>query len=156
MVGGWDSSLSSPAEILGIHLTDKGHCCQDHTDQQNTLWWLRLVASQIVAIVFFFLWIGAVFFFLQTLESCQMYVALLAVNDLNHLLWFCILTQVPCNVFSQVMKLTPFEEEELMKKWQEILGPSNEVVVSFFFKEHSFLSCITLFLSEPGSWAFAL
>uniref|UniRef100_A0A668W605 Multiple PDZ domain crumbs cell polarity complex component n=1 Tax=Oreochromis aureus TaxID=47969 RepID=A0A668W605_OREAU len=24
--------------------------------------------------------------------------------------------------------LTPFEEEELMKKWQEILGPSNEVV----------------------------
>ncbi len=30
------------------------------------------------------------------------------------------------------MKLTPFEEEELMKKWQEILGPSNEVVVSFF------------------------
>ncbi|KAM7377385.1 hypothetical protein PAMA_013935 [Pampus argenteus] len=29
-----------------------------------------------------------------------------------------------------VMKLTPFEEEELMKKWQEILGPSNEVVVA--------------------------
>ncbi|XP_044039683.1 multiple PDZ domain protein-like isoform X4 [Siniperca chuatsi] len=28
------------------------------------------------------------------------------------------------------MKLTPFEEEELMKKWQEILGPSNEVVVA--------------------------
>ncbi|XP_045921845.1 multiple PDZ domain protein-like isoform X4 [Micropterus dolomieu] len=27
-------------------------------------------------------------------------------------------------------KLTPFEEEELMKKWQEILGPSNEVVVA--------------------------
>ncbi|XP_041840662.1 multiple PDZ domain protein-like isoform X5 [Melanotaenia boesemani] len=26
-------------------------------------------------------------------------------------------------------KLTPFEEEELMKKWQEILGPSNEVIV---------------------------
>ncbi|XP_035769455.1 multiple PDZ domain protein [Neolamprologus brichardi] len=26
--------------------------------------------------------------------------------------------------------LTPFEEEELMKKWQEILGPSNEVVVA--------------------------
>uniref|UniRef100_A0A8C4IMZ5 Multiple PDZ domain protein n=1 Tax=Dicentrarchus labrax TaxID=13489 RepID=A0A8C4IMZ5_DICLA len=28
------------------------------------------------------------------------------------------------------MKLTAFEEEELMKKWQEILGPSNEVVVA--------------------------
>ncbi|XP_017269912.1 multiple PDZ domain protein isoform X3 [Kryptolebias marmoratus] len=27
-------------------------------------------------------------------------------------------------------KLTPFEEEELMKKWQEILGPSNEVIVA--------------------------
>uniref|UniRef100_A0AAQ5ZB59 Multiple PDZ domain protein n=1 Tax=Amphiprion ocellaris TaxID=80972 RepID=A0AAQ5ZB59_AMPOC len=26
--------------------------------------------------------------------------------------------------------LSPFEEEELMKKWQEILGPSNEVVVA--------------------------
>lgn len=29
------------------------------------------------------------------------------------------------------MKLSPFEEEELIKKWLEILGPSNEVVVSF-------------------------
>ncbi|KAM4536530.1 multiple PDZ domain protein isoform 3-T3 [Odontesthes bonariensis] len=28
------------------------------------------------------------------------------------------------------LKSTPFEEEELMKKWQEILGPSNEVVVA--------------------------
>ncbi|CAJ1086302.1 multiple PDZ domain protein isoform X5 [Xyrichtys novacula] len=28
------------------------------------------------------------------------------------------------------MKLTAFEEDELMKKWQEILGPSNEVVVA--------------------------
>uniref|UniRef100_A0A8C9ZUM4 Multiple PDZ domain crumbs cell polarity complex component n=1 Tax=Sander lucioperca TaxID=283035 RepID=A0A8C9ZUM4_SANLU len=28
------------------------------------------------------------------------------------------------------IKLTPFEEEELMKKWLEILGPSNEVVVA--------------------------
>ncbi|XP_053198884.1 multiple PDZ domain protein [Scomber japonicus] len=28
------------------------------------------------------------------------------------------------------MKQTPSEEEELMKKWQEILGPSNEVVVA--------------------------
>ncbi|KAL3046473.1 hypothetical protein OYC64_004466 [Pagothenia borchgrevinki] len=28
------------------------------------------------------------------------------------------------------MKLTAFEEEELMKKWLEILGPSNEVVVA--------------------------
>lgn len=28
------------------------------------------------------------------------------------------------------LSLTPFEEEELMKKWQEILGPSNEVVVA--------------------------
>nr|XP_046237321.1 multiple PDZ domain protein-like isoform X3 [Scatophagus argus] len=28
------------------------------------------------------------------------------------------------------MQLTPFEEEELTKKWQEILGPSNEVVVA--------------------------
>ncbi|KAM6909367.1 multiple PDZ domain protein [Xenentodon cancila] len=28
------------------------------------------------------------------------------------------------------LKLTPFEEEELKKKWQEILGPSNEVVVA--------------------------
>ncbi|KAL7374805.1 hypothetical protein ABVT39_007383 [Epinephelus coioides] len=28
------------------------------------------------------------------------------------------------------MKLTAFEEEELMKKWQEILGPTNEVVVA--------------------------
>ncbi|XP_036002397.1 multiple PDZ domain protein isoform X3 [Fundulus heteroclitus] len=27
-------------------------------------------------------------------------------------------------------KLTPIEEEELMKKWQEILGPNNEVVVA--------------------------
>lgn len=26
-------------------------------------------------------------------------------------------------------KLTPTEEDELMKKWQEILGPNNEVVV---------------------------
>uniref|UniRef100_A0A3P8UBM5 PDZ domain-containing protein n=1 Tax=Amphiprion percula TaxID=161767 RepID=A0A3P8UBM5_AMPPE len=32
------------------------------------------------------------------------------------------------------LKLSPFEEEELMKKWQEILGPSNEVVVSLFFE----------------------
>nr|UDP83078.1 MPDZ [Scophthalmus maximus] len=29
-----------------------------------------------------------------------------------------------------VMKLTLFEEEQLMKKWQEILGPSNEVIVA--------------------------
>ncbi|XP_069374460.1 multiple PDZ domain protein isoform X1 [Paralichthys olivaceus] len=29
-----------------------------------------------------------------------------------------------------VMRLTPFEEERLMKKWEEILGPSNEVVVA--------------------------
>ncbi|XP_060922644.1 multiple PDZ domain protein isoform X3 [Limanda limanda] len=28
------------------------------------------------------------------------------------------------------MTLTPFEEERLMKKWEEILGPSNEVVVA--------------------------
>ncbi|CAG5929276.1 unnamed protein product [Menidia menidia] len=28
------------------------------------------------------------------------------------------------------LKLTPLEEEELMKKWQEILGPNNEVVVA--------------------------
>uniref|UniRef100_UPI003AAA223C multiple PDZ domain protein n=1 Tax=Centroberyx gerrardi TaxID=166262 RepID=UPI003AAA223C len=28
------------------------------------------------------------------------------------------------------IKLTAFEEQELMKKWQEILGPSNEVVVA--------------------------
>ncbi|KAM4714598.1 multiple PDZ domain protein isoform 3-T3 [Anableps anableps] len=28
------------------------------------------------------------------------------------------------------LKLTPIEEEELMKKWQEILGPNNEVVVA--------------------------
>ncbi|XP_041636091.1 multiple PDZ domain protein isoform X4 [Cheilinus undulatus] len=28
------------------------------------------------------------------------------------------------------IKLTAFEEDELMKKWQEILGPSNEVVVA--------------------------
>uniref|UniRef100_A0A3Q2CB44 Multiple PDZ domain crumbs cell polarity complex component n=1 Tax=Cyprinodon variegatus TaxID=28743 RepID=A0A3Q2CB44_CYPVA len=28
------------------------------------------------------------------------------------------------------LKLTPVEEEELMKKWQEILGPNNEVVVA--------------------------
>ncbi|XP_035004488.2 multiple PDZ domain protein isoform X3 [Hippoglossus stenolepis] len=28
------------------------------------------------------------------------------------------------------MRLTPFEEERLMKKWEEILGPSNEVVVA--------------------------
>ncbi|XP_028285641.1 multiple PDZ domain protein isoform X3 [Parambassis ranga] len=28
------------------------------------------------------------------------------------------------------LKLTAFEEEELVKKWQEILGPSNEVVVA--------------------------
>ncbi|KAM6894815.1 multiple PDZ domain protein isoform 2-T2 [Lycodopsis pacificus] len=28
------------------------------------------------------------------------------------------------------MELTPFDEEDLMKKWQEILGPSNEVVVA--------------------------
>ncbi|XP_034413454.1 multiple PDZ domain protein [Cyclopterus lumpus] len=28
------------------------------------------------------------------------------------------------------MELTPFEEEDLMKKWQDILGPSNEVVVA--------------------------
>ncbi|XP_047241396.1 multiple PDZ domain protein isoform X4 [Girardinichthys multiradiatus] len=28
------------------------------------------------------------------------------------------------------LKLTPAEEEELMKKWQEILGPNNEVVVA--------------------------
>lgn len=35
-------------------------------------------------------------------------------------------------LFFQEMKPAPFEEEEeLMKKWQEILGPSNEVVVSF-------------------------
>lgn len=27
-----DSSLSTPAEILSTHLTDKGYCCQDHTD----------------------------------------------------------------------------------------------------------------------------
>ncbi|KAI4808574.1 hypothetical protein KUCAC02_000631 [Chaenocephalus aceratus] len=31
---------------------------------------------------------------------------------------------------TQGMKLTAFEEEELMKKWLEILGPSNEVVVA--------------------------
>ncbi|XP_058480177.1 multiple PDZ domain protein isoform X4 [Solea solea] len=29
-----------------------------------------------------------------------------------------------------VMKLTLFEEEELMAKWEEILGPSNEVIVA--------------------------
>ncbi|KAM9717233.1 multiple PDZ domain protein isoform 4-T4 [Menidia menidia] len=28
------------------------------------------------------------------------------------------------------LKLTPLEEEELMKKWQEILGPNNEVLVA--------------------------
>lgn len=31
---------------------------------------------------------------------------------------------------NQGMKLSPFEEEELIKKWLEILGPSNEVVVA--------------------------
>ncbi|KAI3376455.1 hypothetical protein L3Q82_016917 [Scortum barcoo] len=31
---------------------------------------------------------------------------------------------------AQGLKLTPFEEEELMQKWQEILGPSNEVIVA--------------------------
>uniref|UniRef100_A0A3Q2NSP1 Multiple PDZ domain protein n=1 Tax=Fundulus heteroclitus TaxID=8078 RepID=A0A3Q2NSP1_FUNHE len=31
---------------------------------------------------------------------------------------------------AQEPKLTPIEEEELMKKWQEILGPNNEVVVA--------------------------
>lgn len=33
--------------------------------------------------------------------------------------------------------LSPDDEEELMKKWQEILGPSNEVVVSLFFQIRS-------------------
>lgn len=37
------------------------------------------------------------------------------------------------------LKLTPVEEEELMKKWQEILGPNNEVVVGKdFFKGKSY------------------
>ncbi|XP_062239780.1 multiple PDZ domain protein isoform X1 [Platichthys flesus] len=37
------------------------------------------------------------------------------------------------------MRLTPFEEERLMKKWEEILGPSNEVVVAQVekYSEHS-------------------
>lgn len=55
----------------------------------------------------------------------------------------------------QGMKLTAFEEDELMMKWQEILGPSNEVVVSFFFKVNSFLSCIKLYLPALSSWAVA-
>lgn len=37
-------------------------------------------------------------------------------------------------MLSEGPEQTPFEEEELMKKWQEILGPSNEVVVSVFDK----------------------
>lgn len=44
---------------------------------------------------------------------------------------FCVLLQVLLYCVFQEMKLTLFEEEELMEKWQEILGPSNEVVVSF-------------------------
>lgn len=35
----------------------------------------------------------------------------------------------------QGMRLTPFEEEQLTKKWQEILGPSNEIIVSLFFRQ---------------------
>ena len=42
------------------------------------------------------------------------------------------------------MRLTPIEEERLMRKWEEILGPSNEVVVSFIFKVNFSLSNIKL------------
>ena len=30
-------SQTTPAELLGTRLTDKGHCCQEQTDWQNTL-----------------------------------------------------------------------------------------------------------------------
>lgn len=48
--------------------------------------------------------------------------------------------------FSSVMKLTLFEEEQLIQKWQEILGASNEVVVSVIF-------CLT-FITFPPSNCF--
>lgn len=47
------------------------------------------------------------------------------------------------------MEPAPFEEEDLMKKWQEILGPSNEVVVSVFFFHSEFLSPMQQYLA-PG------
>lgn len=44
---------------------------------------------------------------------------------------FVQILAVICECVSKGSELTAFEEEELMKKWQEILGASNEVVVSF-------------------------
>lgn len=55
----------------------------------------------------------------------------------------------------QGMKLTLFEEEELMKKWQGILGPSNEVIVSFIFKVNMSLSSIKLYIPQLCSRAIA-
>ena len=43
------------------------------------------------------------------------------------------------------MKLSLFEEEELIRKWLEILGPNNEVVVSNCSVNLSYLpSCTSL------------
>lgn len=45
---------------------------------------------------------------------------------------FCILSE-PKYSASSGLELTLFKEEELIQKWQEILGQSNEVVVSVVY-----------------------
>lgn len=54
-------------------------------------------------------------------------------------------------MFFPGLKLTAFEEEELKKKWQEILGPSNEVVVSHPFKMFNVILNSTELLSSGAS-----
>lgn len=60
--------------------------------------------------------------------TCQITIALFSVHaHLNSI--FCVVSE-PKYSASSGLELTLFKEEELIQKWQEILGQSNEVVVS--------------------------
>lgn len=92
-------------ELLGAHLKDKGHCCQEHAGQTHS---------------------GGLMSESGHSEGRE--------PPLNRRL-AAIYHQCLCINFPDASssvkgpKLTDFEEQELMQKWQEILGPSNEVMV---------------------------
>lgn len=92
---------STSAEPLGTHLRDKGHCCQEHAGQTHSDGLMSASGSS---------------------EGRE-----LPLNAIYHQ---CLCVNFPdAGAAVKGPKLTDFEEQELMKKWQEILGPSNEVMV---------------------------
>lgn len=99
---------STSAQPLGTHLKDTGHCCQEHADQTHSDGLMS-----------------------KSGDSPQ-FLLHARCRPLSQVSFFFFFNSTDACAAVTGVKLTGLAEEELMKKWQEILGPSNEVIVSCF------------------------